>query len=397
MSLLVPFSFLAFIALGLPDGLLGIAWPGLQADFGLPLDALGILLAFSMTGYILSSFGCGKLLARMGIGPLLASSTLLAAISLAGFALLPGFRFLLAAAFLAGLGGGAVDSALNTYAAFRFSPRALNWLHASYSLGALLGPLTLSAVMHAGLSWRWGYGFVAIVQSALGIFFFATRRTWNAALAASGSAPAEAATASYRETLSLGAVWPGVLAFFAYAGLEYAVGQWSFTLLTKGRAIDPGKAALWMSVYWGGFFGGRVLAGLSPLGDRIRTLLWSCAAGMIAGTALIAAGGSGPAALAGLFLTGLAFAPVFPTLIALTPLRLGARHAGNAMGFQVSAATVGQAVVPGLIGVAAQRAGVEAIARSFVLSAIFVLICLALLMRGGKASEAPVRDQRDSL
>lgn len=392
MIFLVPLSFLAFIALGLPDGLLGVAWPSMQSEFGLPLDALGILLAAAMAGYMLSSFACGMLLERIGIGALLASSTFVASFSLAGYALLPGFATLLPAAFLAGAGGGAVDSALNTYAAFRFRPRTLNWLHASYSLGALMGPLAMTAILGAGLSWRLGYASVAAVQFALGCVFALTREAWNPAHAAAGE-PAAAvsgtigpkrprAAATYRETLSQGGVWLGVLAFFAYTGLEYSVGQWTFTLLTKGRDLDPVRAGIWVSVYWGGFFAGRVLAGWLPAGDRVRPLLALCAAGMISGSLLVVLGGDGPATLAGLAVLGLAFAPVFPVLIAITPRRLGARHAANAMGFQVAAATLGQAAIPGLIGVAAQRAGFPAIAIAHVLSAVFVSLCLSALIFG---------------
>lgn len=392
--MLIPIAFLAFVALGLPDGILGIAWPSMQSAFGLPLDALGLLLAVAMTGYILSSFSCGKLLSRMGVGALLAASTFLTAISLAGYALLPSFATLMPAAFLAGLGGGAVDSALNTYAAIRFPARALNWLHASYSLGGVLGPLTMGAAMSSGLSWRWGYGLVAIAQGLLGLLFVATRRRWDIAPPVSGPGAGEAAphatSARYAETLRHGPVWLGVLAFFLYAGLEFSVGQWSYSLLTLGRGLEDGKAALWVGVYWGAFCGGRVLAGfllsgekirLFP-GDRVRLILWICPAGMIAAAILIAIGGNGPATLAGLALVGIAFAPVYPMLVYITPARLGLRHASNAMGFQVAAATVGLAVVPGLLGVAAERYGLEAISRGWIMGSILVLLSLALLIRG---------------
>lgn len=384
--MLIPIAFLAFVALGLPDGILGIAWPSMRSAFGLPLDALGLLLAVAMTGYILSSFSCGKLLSHMGVGALLAASTLLTAVSLAGYALLPSFATLMPAAFLAGLGGGAVDAALNTYAAIRFRARALNWLHASYSLGGLLGPLTMAAMMSSGLSWRWGYGLVAVGQGLLGIIFMATRRKWDIVLPAPGPGTGEtagsAAPARYGETLRQGPVWLGALAFFLYAGLEFSVGQWSYTLLTLGRGLDAGKAALWVGVFWGTFCGGRVLAGSLPLGDKVRLLLRICPAGMIAAALLIAIGGNGPATLAGLALAGLAFAPVYPVLVSITPARLGLRHAANAMGFQVAAATVGLAVVPGLIGVAAERYGLETISRGWMLGSVLVLLSLALLLRG---------------
>jgi fucose permease len=389
MPLLLPIAFLAFIALGLPDGILGVAWPSMRAAFSVPLDALGLLLTAAVAGYVLSSFSCGLLLKRMRIGTLLAASTWLTAASLAGYALLPSFPALLSAAFLAGLGGGAVDAALNTYAAVRFRARSLNWLHASYSLGGFLGPVVMSGVIALGGPWRWGYALVAVAQALLGAVFLSTRRAWDAPPADAEPTSADPgavtgqprAASSYRETLSRGKVWLGILAFLVYAGMEYSVAQWGFTLLTQGRGLPAGKAALWISVYWGAFLGGRVLAGLLPLGDRSRLLLRICPLGMLAGAGLAAAGGSGPVTLAGLAVIGLAFAPVYPAMVSITPARLGLRDSANAMGFQVAAATVGMALIPGLIGIAAERLGVEMIGWGWLGTAVLVQTGLALMAR----------------
>lgn len=378
MPLLVSVAYLAFIAIGLPDGILGVAWPSMRREFGVPLDALGLLLGFGIAGYMLSSFACGKLLNRMGIGTLLALCTWLAAASLLGFAVLPTFPTLLLAGCLAGLGGGAIDSALNTYAAFNFRPRTLNWLHACYSLGAFLGPMAVTAALAAERSWRFAYAGVALAQALLGLVFLVTRRIWTVPRTGpAGEAPGDWKPASYRETLARGPVWLGILAFFLYTGLEFSVGQWAYTLLLEGRGLVAGQAALWVSAYWAAFTGGRVLAGLLPLGDRVGLLLRLCPAGMVAGAALAALGGAGYPALAGLVLLGLAFAPVYPAMVSATPARLGDRHAANAMGFQVTAATAGLAAVPGLIGMAAERLGYEAIGRGWLLCAFLVLLCLA--------------------
>ena len=391
MPLLLPIAFLAFIALGLPDGILGVSWPSMRADFSVPLDALGLLLTAAVAGYVLSSFSCGLILKRLRIGTLLALSTWLTAASLAGYAMLPSFPALLSAAFLAGLGGGAVDSALNTYAAVRFRARSLNWLHASYSLGGFLGPVVMSGVIALGGPWRWGYTLVAVVQALLGAVFLFTRRAWDATPGGADpdfAASAQAAVAgparthsSYRETLSRGKVWLGILAFLFYSGLEFSVAQWGFTLLTEGRGLLAGKAASWISVYWGAFLGGRILAGLLPLGDRREQLLRVCPFGILAGAAFIAAGGSGPVTLAGLAVLGLAFAPIYPAMVSITPERLGFRDSANAMGFQVAAATVGSAVIPGLIGISAERLGVGTIAWCWLGAGLLVQIALALMSR----------------
>ena len=391
MPLLLPIAFLAFIALGLPDGILGVAWPSMRATFAVPLDALGLLLTAAVAGYVLSSFSCGMLLKRMRIGTLLAASTWLTSASLAGYALLPSFPALLSAALMAGLGGGAVDSALNAYVAVRFRARSLNWLHASYSLGGFLGPVAMSGVIALGGPWRWGYALAAVAQALLGAVFLFTRRAWDtshegaepdfAASAPGSGAGLTHAPSSYRETLSRGKVWLGILAFLVYTGMECSVAQWGYTLLTDGRGLMAGKAALWISVYWGAFLGGRVLAGLLPLGNRSELLLRMCPLAILAGAGFAATGGSGPVTLAGLAIMGLAFAPVYPAMVSITPARLGFRDSANAMGFQVAAATVGMALIPGLIGIAAERLGVEMIGWSWLGGAVLVQIGLAPITR----------------
>lgn len=374
-----------------------MAWPDLRGDFGLPLDALGLVLAATLTGYVLSSLATGKLLARLGLGDLLAASTFLAGAGLAGFALAPGFPVLLAAGFLSGLGGGAVDSAVNTFAALRFRPRTLNLLHAFYSLGAFLGPLVMAAVLSHALSWRWGFGLVALVQGLLAVLFLATRKRFDAPGAGGPGTSARSGTekpagapedpgpapvgrpAGYRETFARKGFLAGAAAFFCYTGMEFAVGQWAFTLFREGRGLEPARAALWVSLYWGGFTGGRLLFGLLPLGDRVKLLLVLGAAGLNAAALLIALGGTTWVTLAGLVLLGAAFAPVYPSLVALTAARLGPRYAGTAMGLQVALATLGQAAIPGLIGVLARRLGYEAIAWSFVAAGVAAGACLIAL------------------
>ncbi|MDB5106383.1 MAG: major facilitator superfamily 1 [Fibrobacteres bacterium] len=400
MNPAVPILFLAFAALGLPDGILGVAWPSMRSAFGVPLDALGLLLSASMAGYILSSFACGFLLARMGIGTLLSASNLITAFSLAGYALVHSFGALLAAGFLGGLGAGAVDAAVNTYAAFRFPPRTLNWLHASYSFGAFLGPLVMAGVISKGLAWGWGYGLVAGTQAVLAAVFLASRKGWvvpSAPAPASGTdiaaTPASAphrGGEGYRSTFVIPGVWTGVLAFLVYTALEFSVGQWAFTLLSQGRGLAPGKAALWAGMYWGGFLGGRILAGFLPLGDKVRAILRIAPMGMIAAAGLVLAGGISWVTLAGLALMGAAFAPVYPAMVASTPSRLGSGHAANAMGFQVAASTLGAAAGPGLIGVMAQRSGIESIAWAWLAAAFLTSLCLLALSRAGYAPDTGV-------
>jgi MFS family permease len=177
--LLAGLAYLGFISLGLPDGLNGVAWPSIRAFFDLPLDALGALLVTFMLGYLLSSFSSGWLLARINVGALLALSCLATAVSLLGYALASHWWMMVTLGALAGLGAGAIDAGLNTFAATHFSARSVNWLHACYGLGTTSGPVIMTGVLMAERSWQWGYGIVGVGQLALAICFGLTYRRWT--------------------------------------------------------------------------------------------------------------------------------------------------------------------------------------------------------------------------
>ena len=149
-------AYVGFVSLGLPDSVIGVAWPSMRRAFGLPLDALGPYFVVATAGYFLSSFSSGRLVNRWGVGLVLAVSSLITALSLLGYALSPLWIIIVSLSFLGGLGAGAVDSGINTFAAVRFTNRHVNWLHACWGIGAATGPAIMSAVLKHGVSWRWG-------------------------------------------------------------------------------------------------------------------------------------------------------------------------------------------------------------------------------------------------
>ena len=379
-------AFLAFISLGLPDGLLGVSWPSVRGDFGLPLDALGLLVAVTTAGYLTSSFFSGTVLRALPIGTVLALSTAAAATALLGFALAPVWPLMVALGFLAGLGGGAVDAGLNAYGATHFSARTLNWLHAFFGLGTTLGPLIVTAVLSAGLVWRWSYAVVGSAQVLLAVTFFASRKRWVQGADIGETAPPVRAAGAL-ETLRRPVVWLGMLTFFFYSGVEIATAQWSYSLLTLGRGVPEATAGLFVSFYWGGLMVGRVLFGF--VADHVplaKTLRW-CIIGSFVGALLFWLEPTRSLSPVGLTMIGFFFAPVFASLISLTPARVGAAHADSAIGFQIAAAGLGGATLTGLIGVLAHALGLEVIGAAIV---VFVLILLALyegLMRRGRNVE----------
>lgn len=396
--LLLVLLFVGFIGLGLPDGQLGVAWPSMRQTFGLPLDALGPLLITTIAGSLVASLASGWLVERIGVGWLLALSAFVTAIALFGRALAPTWDLVVLLGILFGLGAGAIDAGLNTYVALTHSPRLLNWLHASFGVGAAAGPAIMLAVLDAGQPWQLGYSIVAVGQVALGLCFVLTIKQWRLASAEPepvGSAPR---TAHVHVTPSApGGAWLliglSVLAFFVYAGVEATAGQWAYSLFVEARGMSPWSAGLATSAYWGMLALGRVLAGLVANQVTPATMVRVSVAGMLAGALLVWLDAGAAVSFVGLTVLGVAAAPVFPTLIAVTPGRLGEARAATAIGFQVGSAALGIAALPSLAGVLAEHLGLEAVASFLVISALALVLLHEAILRS--ASGLAIRPDRD--
>mgnify|MGYP001301441265 CR=1 FL=1 len=390
-GLLVGLAYAAFISLGLPDGLTGVAWPSIREGFGLPLSALGALATSSTIGYLLSSFSAGRLLARLGVGWLLTLSSLASAVSLLGYGLAPLWAVMVALGLVAGLGAGAIDAGLNTYAAEEFSPRTMNWLHAAFGLGAAAGPLLMSAVIAAGLSltgdagdsWRTGYLIVGAALLLLTGCFALTRGEW---VLRGDEGRAEAPpSAPMLQTLALPTTWLCIVLFLLYTGLEFTAGQWLYSLLTEARGIEPTVAGMWVSAYWGSLTLGRVLSGVIVGWISVQRLLRLAMAGALAGVALLWLNLTPWLALAGVALLGFSLAPMFPSFMSLTPARMGPQHAANTVGFQVAAAMLGGALFVGGFGMLAGRVGLEALGPTLLVIATLLTAVFLRLERSPRA------------
>jgi fucose permease len=383
---LVALAFLGFASLGLPDGALGVAWPSVRASFGLPLDALGALLAASVCGYVCASFCAGAVLARTGVGALLALSCAATGATLFGYALAPSWGAIVALGVVAGLGAGAIDAGINTFAATHFPARTLHLLHAAYGLGTSAGPALMASALMGNGGWRGGYLALGAIQLALACGFASTLRRWPAPTRA-GAAAGDVVTAAapLRETLRQRSAQLGAASFLLYLGVEATAGAWLYSLL-EARGAGMASAAAGVSAYWGALFAGRVAFGFVP--DR-----WSgeaLLAPAIAGCAAAALGLAldlGTAANAGsAALLGLSAAPIFPALIGATPRRVGAAHTANTVGLQVAAAALGQAGLPALVGVAAARATLEIAPVAMLAFALGLLAVNAQLGRAARQS-----------
>ena len=392
--LLTGLAYLGFVSLGLPDGLLGIAWPSIRATFGLPLDALGALLVMFTAGYLASSFTSGWLLARIGVGTLLALSCAATALSLIGYALAPAWWAMVALGMLAGLGAGAIDAGLNTFAAILFSARTVNWLHACYGVGAATGPVIMTSVLARSGAWQRGYAIVGGAQLLLALCFGLTRRWWPTTSAARESAPTTPLPArSSLDALRRPVVWMSMAVFFVYTGVEAAAGTWAYSLFTEARGLPMRSAGMWVSVYWASLTAGRLLSGVIVSTISVERLLRGCMLGIVLGAGLVWLNVTTLSSCLGLALMGLASAPIFPSLISTTPARLGAAHTAHGVGFQIAAAVLGQSLLPATVGAVAQSVGLESFGAILFSAALVLLAAHEALTALGAPSprESPRR------
>lgn len=377
--LLVTIAYIDFVILGLSSGLLGVAWPSIRETFGAPLDAVGALLLTTTAGYLVASFTNGASIARIGIGSLLLVGTVIAGIGPLGYVAAPAWWMMVAIGFIAGLGSGVVDAGLNTYVATNHGPTLMNWLHASFGLGATLGPLMMTGFIERGYSWRWGYGVVGVLNLMLALAFIFTLKHWRLE-GAYHSTAAPAQKANSLDTLGLPIAWLGIVLFVVFTGIEGSAGQWAYSLFTEARAIPAAVAGTWVSVYWGIFTVGRILFGFLAARVGLIPLLRTCTVGALVGAALLWSNVNGVASGLGLALIGLCVAPMYPSSTSLTPQRVGEAHAANAIGFQVAAGGLGFALLPGLAGVLAQAMGLEIVGPFLVVvSAVMLLVHEAIL------------------
>ena len=374
-------AWLAFIAIGIPGGAFGVAWPSMRDTWDLPTASLGILLLALTGGYLTGAFVSGRVVTRLGMGSTLIVSSGIAFCGLLGFGLAPGWLSLIAAGFLLGIGQGTLDAGLNLYFANHFNSRMMNWLHASFSVGATLGPFIVQLTSSTDLGWRIVWLAIALGHLLLCIAYYFTRAGWHLS-----GIPAEVSTndtPSMKATLRRPAVLLGMALFFVFVGIETTAGSWSFTLFTETRVIDSALAATWVGLYWGSFALGRIVFGIVadklPAVPSIRVLLFA----VLIGSLMFSLRTSEATSLAGLLLIGFAQSPIFPLLITATPQRLGADHATNAIGFQISAAGLGIAGLPALVGFIASFSSFEILGPFLALSALLSLLLFQLIVRNG--------------
>ena len=378
---LLMLAFIAFISLGLPDALLGIAWPFMRVDLNQPLAANGIIVLAATLGAALSGFFSARMGRWLGIGRLLSLSCLLTGTALLGYTLAPSLAWIAVASAVIGLAAGATDATINGYIAKNFSAGLMQWLHASFGVGITLGPVVMTWVLVHEYDWRLGYQIHSVIQLLLMILFLVTAGLWLVVQRAPAEGAAEAVShaadahnTGMLESFGHVRVWLSMGLFFCYTGLEFSMGLWTFSLLTDVRGMSTAQAGAWVSVYWGMFTVGRIVMGFVSSRISQNQLMTLSLFLALVGALGYALNLSLLTNLLALVVIGFAYAPMYPALVSDTLNRVGSRHFNNAIGLQVTAASLGIAILPGSIGL---------LVTQFSLALFpWLLLCLTTLLVG---------------
>ena len=376
LSLLLAIIYLAFISLGLPDSLLGSAWPVMRLDFGAELSFAGVISMIIAAGTIVSSLLSERMTRRFGTALVTAVSVAMTAAALFGFSLCTTPFQLCLWAVPYGLGAGAIDAALNNFVALHYSSRHMSWLHCFWGVGASISPYIMSAALMRSGSWQVGYRTVGVIQLILTALLFFSLPLWKASEsedeAESGEAPP---LLGLRGALRISGVPLILIAFCAYCGGETTAGLWASSYLVGVRGIAPETAASFASLFYLGITFGRFLNGFvaDRMGDRrmIRIGIAVMALGVVL---ILLPLRSDLPSLAGLVVFGLGCAPVYPSIIHSTPRNFGKENSQAIIGVQMASAYVGSTFMPPLFGLIAQHLSLK------LFPAYLALLLLALLL-----------------
>lgn len=373
VSLLLAIIYIAFISLGLPDSLLGSAWPVMYKELNAPISYAGIISMIISAGTIVSSLFSDKITRKLGTGLVTAISVLLTASALFGFSISNSFFLLCLFAVPYGLGAGAVDAALNNYVALYYNSRQMSWLHCFWGVGASISPYIMGYAIGAGHGWRNGYSMVSIIQIFLTVILFLSLPIWKRKTVVTPEGEDYEAPISLKDALRIKGVVFVLISFFAYCAFESTAGLWISTYLVENRGMNSETAANFASLFYLGITFGRFLCGF--IADKIgdKNMIRIGVATMFVGVVFIALPMNVTIiALIGLMIAGLGAAPVYPCIIHSTPNNFGKENSHAIIGIQMASAYVGSTFMPPVFGFLAEH--VDAAIYPFYLLIFVVLL-----------------------
>lgn len=393
-SLLLAIIYLSFISLGLPDSLIGSAWPIMHVDLGVSMSSAGVITIIISVGTIIASFFSNALTNKLGTGLVTAISVALTALGLIGFSFAKAFWMLCVFAIPYGLGAGAVDAALNNYVALNYPARHLSWLHCMWGVGASISPCIMSFALTGGLGWGSGFRIVFYIQISLSAILFFTLPVWKKCAKKSSNfennldrisengviEQAEQKKVSTASVFKIKGIFLVFVAFFAYCAMEQTAGLWATSYLVNYKGIDATVAAKFASFFYIGITLGRGISGFfaEKLGDkrliRFGTII------ILIGILLVAIPTSASApSLVGLIVIGLGCAPVYPAIIHSTPDNFGKENSQAVIGVQMAFAYIGITAMPPLFGLIAEKINIGLYSAYLLVFALLMLVMCEVL------------------
>lgn len=395
-QLLLAIIYLAFISLGLPDSLLGSAWPTMYQQFGVPISYAGIISMIISAGTIVSSLQSDRLTKKLGTGKVTAISVAATAAALFGFSFSHSFWALCLWAIPYGLGAGSVDASLNNYVALHYESRHMSWLHCMWGVGATAGPYIMGIALSMGQGWNMGYRYIGIIQVVLTAVLVFSLPLWkgrksttenlqNAEMeqllenvSEKADTTAEKAL-SLREILKIAGAKEVMLCFFCYCALEQTAGLWASSYLTLHKGVSSEIAAIFASLFYIGITVGRAISGFITMKLNDTQMVRLGQSIIVLGIMAMVLPGSNVLALAGLILIGLGCAPIYPCVIHSTPAHFGADKSQAIIGVQMAFAYIGILAMPPLFGVLASRISV-ALLPCYLFAILVVMVVMHELL-----------------
>lgn len=368
--------YIAFISLGLPDTILGVAWPTMRASLSLPLEAAGILIMITTLSTAISSFISGHIIGRLGTGRVTFISCAMTGSMLLGYSIAPSYAWLLLMSIPLGFGAGAVDTGLNNYVAKHFSSRHMSWLHCFWGVGASLGPNIMTFTIAQANSWRIGYRMIGIIQLSLSAILLISLPLWK--MKESQKEYSEQTNDRREHILRNKGVWLSIAAFPLYIGIEAGTGVWLGSFLIEGRGLTLITAGVWTSLFYAGITVGRFLSGFITHWFTNRQMIRAGLFISILGAVLFALPVKA-LILSGIIFIGLGCAPVFPCMVHETPRRFGNSQSGIITGYQVGMSYLSGVVIIPLIGLLAGQVSLYTIPSCVIIFAVLTLIVTELL------------------
>lgn len=353
-TLLLIVIFIDFIGLGIPDSLFGAAWPAINSDFGLPISAANAVTVTMTVCSIISSLMSAKLTEKFSTSKIAAVSTALTAVGLFGFSISKNIYMMFFFTLFLGFGAGAIDAVLNNYVAVHYRASHMNFLHCFYGIGVTLSPYLMSLALK-NRSWQSGYHLAFIIQLVISIIAFASLPLWQKNGRLSESSDKKSEKSSFAELIKLPGIKSTWLVFFGSCALEYVGGTWSSSFLVNSRGITVDRAALFVTVYYGGIAFGRFLSGIFSSKLKPQQIILIGTILIIPAIVLVSQPFIPNLIAVGMFLIGLGNGPLYPNMVHLTPIRFGAQRSQAVMGSQMAAAYIGILSMPALTGFLAQK------------------------------------------